>query len=189
MHVFSLSIKPTFKLNIHNQCLNVDLVSPIYIIDDWLECRRPPDYKVCAGDTMKSGFMIKWNYETGGALIYKPQRKQSHEPIEIGEDASSEAHLLVIWKLSKSKMLYSDVLLVEHDKRLDWNKDGLKELYHKNRFRLCSYSATERWSLDDNVAFMTTFEIMNRSRILNITISEVERDSDTRMPAYIDLKR
>jgi hypothetical protein len=36
---------------------------------------------------------------------------------------------------------------------------------------------------------MTTFEIMNRSRILNITISEVERDSDTRMLAYIDLKR
>jgi hypothetical protein len=54
---------------------------------------------------------------------------------------------------------------------------------------LFSDITTKTWSLDNNIALMTTFEIMNENRILNITISEVERDNNTRMPVHIDLKK
>jgi hypothetical protein len=36
---------------------------------------------------------------------------------------------------------------------------------------------------------MTTFEMMNRSRTLDITISEVERDNNARMLVHIDLEK
>src|SRR5690606_20182397 len=59
MYTFSFLIQPLFKLNIHNQCLNVVLASLTYITDDLLVCHRVPDHKVYAGDTMRSGFIIK----------------------------------------------------------------------------------------------------------------------------------
>jgi hypothetical protein len=45
------------------------------------------------------------------------------------------------------------------------------------------------WTLDDNTALMITPEIMNEDRILDITISEVERDNGIWTLAYINLKR
>jgi hypothetical protein len=191
MYVVRLNIRPSFKLNIHNQCSNVDLVLPIHITGDELECHRPPNYKVCASGTMESAFIIKWDRASYGILIYKLQKKQPHEDTETNEDTSSVTHLLVVWEISGSKKLCTDVLLVEHDKGFDWGKDDLEELYHKNshRFRLWPNSVTEIWSLDDEVALMTTFKMMNRDYILDITISEVEKDNDTRMPVHINLER
>jgi hypothetical protein len=191
MYALSLSIPLSFKLNIHNQCSNVDLVFPTYAISDELECHRPPDYKVCAGYTMKSGFIIKSDDASYGALIYRLQRRQLRESVEISEDASNAANILVVWEMSEFKGLYVDVLLVEHDKRFIWNKDDLGKLYSENsgRFRLFPGSATETWSLDDNVALMTTFKVMNEDRILDITVSEVERHSYARTPAHIDPER
>jgi hypothetical protein len=205
MYAVSLSINSTFKLNIHNQCSNVDLVSPTYVTDYELKCYRPPGYKVYAGDTMRSAFIVDKDYfilhkhdselgsgnESCGVLIYKLQRGKFHGSIESSEDTSSVAHLLVIWKVSRFRKLYADVLLVEHDKRLDWNKHNLRTLYYENidRFRSCSDSATETWLLNDSAAWMTTLEIMNEGCILDITISEVERDNNTMLPAHIDLMR
>jgi hypothetical protein len=184
-YVLSLPIPPSVKLNIHNQCLNVDLVSPTYITDSWLECHRPPNYKVCAGDTMRSSFIIKPNHELYGALIYKLQR-QTHASTEIDEDTLNTAHLLVFWEIYKFEWLRTDVLLVEHDKGFDWNKDDLEDLYHKNsdQFRYFTNSDTDIWSLDDNIALMTTFKAVGEDCILDITISEIERDIDTRTPIY-----
>jgi hypothetical protein len=183
IYALSLWFQTSFKLNIHNQCSNVDLVS--------LTCHRPPGHKVHAGDTMRSSFIIKSDDMSHGALICELQRRQSHEFAEISEDTSSAVHLLVFWESSNSWNLYTDALLVEHDKVFDWNRDNLEEFYNKNinRFRLCSDSATEAWLLDDNVTLMTTFEIMNNDRTLDITISEVERDNNTRMPVRIDLEK
>jgi hypothetical protein len=191
MYTVSLAIRQSFKLDIHNQCLNVDLVSPTYTTDDELECYRPPNYKVCVGDIMRSGFIIKWKRKSYGALIYRLQKEQSHESTEASEDASNAVHLLVVWEIDEFEKLCADALLVECDKRFDWEKDNLKELYLKNSdlFRLLPDSAKATWLLDDNVALMTKFEIMNRDHILNITISEVERDNCARMPVHIDLKR
>jgi hypothetical protein len=76
MYTFSLPSIKSFKLNIHNQCSNADLVYPIYVTGDKLECHRPPGYKVCVGDTIGSTFIINGRHtQSYGALIYRLQRK------------------------------------------------------------------------------------------------------------------
>jgi hypothetical protein len=85
--------------------------------------------------------------------------------------------------------LHADVLLVEHNEEFD--KDSLKKLYNKNinQFKLCSGSTTEIWSLDDNTALTTSLEIKNRGRLLDITISKVNRYNCTRTPAHVDIEK
>jgi hypothetical protein len=192
MYAVRFRILPLFKLNIHNQCSNIDLLSPEYVTGYKTECYKAPSYEVGAGNTMNSGFVIyDPSDESGGTLIYRLQRKQSYESTEISEDASRSAHLLVAWSMPGLKKLYADVLLVEHEEGFDWDKDDLKCLYRENfdRFRFFLDSATETWSLNNNAALMTTFEIMNKGQILDVTISEVKRDNGTRIPAQVDLKR
>jgi hypothetical protein len=190
IYIASLSIKPSARLNIYSQCLNVDLVSPIYVTDSGLECYRPPDYKVYAGDAMKSGFIIdRLDNASGGVLICKLQRKQSPESTGIDRDASNVAQLLVVWRISESNELCADVLLIEHNKRLD--EDNLRKLYHKNigQFRLRHDFAAEIWLLNNNTVLRTTFEIKNEDKLLNITIFELARHKYARTPAYITPKR
>jgi hypothetical protein len=192
IYAFRLSILPLTKLNIHNQCLNIDLVSPEYSTDVWLKCHRPPDYKVRSGDAMRSSFIISRPGNVScGVLIYRLKRRQLHEYIEINEYTSNAVHLLVVWSVSESNELYVDVLLVEHDKRFEWNKDDLKDFYRENfdQFRLSPDSATETWSLDDHTALMITSEIMNENRVLDITVSEVKRDDAARTPAHMKPRR
>jgi hypothetical protein len=190
-YTVSFLIQPLFKLNIHNQCLNVVLASLTYITDDLLVCHRVPDHKVYAGDTMRSGFIIKPYCKHYGVLIYRLQRKQTHEYIGHGKSASRTMQLLVVWEIFGFNELYADVLLAEHDIGFKWNENNLGKLYHKNgkNFRLSPCYATESWSLDDNTALMVTSKTTDEDYILNITISEVEINSNTRTPAHIDLKR
>jgi hypothetical protein len=191
MYAVSLHIRPSFKLNIHNQCLNIDLISPTYFTDYGLECHRSPNYKVCAGDIMSTGFIS----EEGGwfhtALIYRLQRRLSRESSDISKDTSSVVHLLVVWEVTGSDKLYTDVLVIEHDEGFIWNKKSLRDLHLENIYsvRRRPDSTTEIWSLNDNIALMTTFEIMNKDRTVNITISEAEKHHSTKMPIHIDLKR
>jgi hypothetical protein len=189
IYAVRLTIQPSFKLNIHNQYLNIDLVSPVYITDA-LECHRAPSHKVCAGDIMRSSFIIyDSHHESSGALICKLQRKQPYDSNKVSKDTSSTIYLLATWRISGPKKLYADVLLVAHDKGFD--KDNLEKLYRKNinRFRLFSDSVTEIWSLDDKVVLKTTSEIINENFILNVTISEVDTYNDTRTPVHIDPER
>jgi hypothetical protein len=191
IYVIRRHIQPSFKLNIHNQCLNINLISPTYVINDVLECHKPPAYIVYTEDTMKSSFTIKWYHKYYGALIYRIQKNQHNEFTEISEDTQSAVHLLVVWKFFEFRKIYVDVLLIEHDKRFKLDKDDLEELYRKNNnwFRWSPYSITETWSLDDNAALMITSEIMGEGQLLNVIISEVEGDNGTRAPVYIDLIR
>jgi hypothetical protein len=184
-------VQPSVKLNIHNQCLNVDLVSLTYVIDGEVEHHRPPDYKICSSSIMKSGFIIKSDDVSYGALTYRLQRKQTYESTEVSEDASNATRLLVVWRISKSKELYADVLLIEYDKGFDWEKDNLEELYHKNsnRFRLCPDATTETWSLDANTTLTTAFEITNENNLLNMTITEVRRYNSARMTIHVNPER
>jgi hypothetical protein len=163
----------------------------MYITGAGSECHRAPNHKTHAGEIMRSSFMPKRNNVVGNALVCKLQRKQLHESTEISKDTSNVAHLLVIWRIYKYRRLYADVLLIECNKVFDWNKNNLDELCRKNanRFELSLFSITKTWSLDDNAALMTTFKTMNEDHILDITISEVERNSDMRIPPYIDLRR
>jgi hypothetical protein len=190
IYVVSLPIEPSFKLNIHNQCLDVDLLYPAYITDSGLVCYKAPDYKVCVGNTMRFSFIVyDPYYGPRGVLIYRLQRRQPHESTKVHEVTSGGAHLLVTWKIYELNKLYADILLVKHDKRLD--KDELEKLYYKNadRFRSFSDSATETWSLGDNTALTIVFEIMNEDRTLDITISEVGEYNCAKMAASVDPER
>jgi hypothetical protein len=191
IYTVRLHIRPSFKLNIHNQCMNVDLVSPTYITGKELEFHKPPDHNVCTNNITRSAFIIKLDAASYGALIYRLQRKQSHESTETNEDILNAVCLLAAWEISGSNNLCVDIFLVEHDKVFDWEKDDLEELYRKNsnRFRLYPNSAEERWLLSDNTALTTTFDIMDEDRTLDIIVSEVERYDGMRMPAHIDLGR
>jgi hypothetical protein len=191
IYTASLSTQPSFELNIHNQCLDVDLVSPAYVTDSKLECCRPPDYKVFVGDTMRSGFIIKSGHESFGALIYSLQRKQPHGSTEISKNVSSVTQLLVVWRISEFKGLRIDVLLVEHDKGFEWDKDDLEKLRLENIVWswLFTGPATKTWLLDGSVTLMITSQIMNEGCILDITISEVERENCTEVLLYVEPKR
>jgi hypothetical protein len=129
-YAFSLSIRPSFKLNIYNRCLNIDLISPTYVTDG-LECHRPPEYKVCAGSMMRSGFISEWDNRFYTVLIYRLQRRKPHASTEINEDALNATHLLTIWR-AESDGLHAKLLVVEHVEGFIWNEKDLKELYEKN---------------------------------------------------------
>jgi hypothetical protein len=193
-YAVSLCIQPSFKLNIHNLYFDVDLVSPIYITGDGLEFHRPLDYKVYAGDTMGSGFIInKSDDESYGVLIYKLQRRQSHESTEIGEDTSIDVHLLVIWCIPKPNELYADVLLVEHAKAFTWNRNKLNKLYHENHDRLkgCNNTILNTWFMDNNMVLKTVFSArdLKGNPELSISISEEKKRDDTMRPFCVNLKR
>jgi hypothetical protein len=193
-YAVSLSIKPSFKLNIYNQCLNIDLVSPTYFTNFWLECHGPPNYKVCVGDTVRSSFIInKPGNEYYGALIYRLQRKQIYESTEMNEDTSSVAHLLVFWATSKFNELHADVLLVEHDKEFNWNKDDLRKLYDRHHDQLEEYDniISVTWFMDDNIILKATFKINGPKETfdLNISISEAEKCDYAIRPIWVNTKR
>jgi hypothetical protein len=192
MYVVSLSIEPSVELNIHNLCSNIDLVSPTYKTDSGSKCHSPPDDKVYADDTMRSSFAFcDSNDCSKGVLIYRLQRRQTHESTESGEDTSSSAHLLVIWQVLEHLGLYADVLLIKHDEELDWNKIDLMSLHRENFGRLKQFPdpAKETWLMNDNTTLKVTFEIMNRDWLLNVTISEIERYNGARIPPLIDPRR
>jgi hypothetical protein len=97
MYTLSLSIESPFKLNIHNQCLDVDLASPTYLISYGLNFCRAPDYKVCACNIMRSSFTVDDSlHELLGILTYKLQRRKSHESTEICKNTSSTIQLLMV---------------------------------------------------------------------------------------------
>jgi hypothetical protein len=185
IYAVRLSIQPVMKLNIHNQCSNVDLVSPTCVAFGGLERHRPPNYKVCPGDTMSSAFVIEREKRTSasatesavvpvGALICRLQKKQTDEFTGICEDTSSIVYLLVFWGISKYGALHADILLVEYDKILDWSKSDLGRLHNNNtdQFKWFPYSVAKTWLLDDNTGLMTKSEFVSEHYILDITISE-----------------
>jgi hypothetical protein len=188
---FSFKKEDYLKLIIHNQCLNVNLVSSVYIINHRSKCRRSPSAKVYAGDIMRSSFIIRRN-ESYGVLIYRLQGKRPYKSTKVDEDTTIAVHFLVIWYISRYKILYADVLLVEHDKAFTWNKDKLVRLYNENRSLLKKYNGTmsDTWFMD-NMVLKTTFSAsdLKGNRELNISISEEKKSDDTMRPFYIHPKR
>jgi hypothetical protein len=193
IYPLSLSIPLSLELNIHNQCSNVGLMSPMYITGYGLESHRPPCYKVYVGDTMRSRFIIKsylWSY---GVLIYRLQKRQSYESTETDEDISNAICLLVAWRISESNELYADVLLLEHAKDFIWNEDKLNKLYYENDGRLKEYNGTisESWFMDDNMALRTILNArdLKGAPELSIFIFEEKKSNYVMRPFCINLKR
>jgi hypothetical protein len=168
------------------------LVSPVYATSDGLKCYRAPN-KVHAGNTMRSGFIIKSDYKSYGALIYRLQRKQPHKSTAISKDASSTAHLLVAWDAFAYKNLYADVLLVKCNKGYTWNEDELKELYYESRrwLKECNDITSDTWLVNDNMVLKTTSsaKYLKGNPELSISISEEEKDDCAMRPFCIHPER
>jgi hypothetical protein len=187
MYAISLATQPSFKLNIHNKCLNVDLISPKYATSDELECHRPSGHKVCSGDTMRSGFIIKSDNESFGVLTYRLKKRQTRESTGINRHTASVSQILVVWRISKSKEIYVDVLLVEHGEWFDCNKDKLRRLYQKYWHPLNAWvnPIESSWLLDNTTALRTTVKAMNGNHGWDIFISE-EMGNNVRRPLWIN---
>jgi hypothetical protein len=191
-HVVSSLIQPSFELLIHNRCSNVDFVDRKYVSGAELISRWSPSDDAYAGDTMITGFTIKSDNASYGILTCRLRRNQTHESTETGGDTSNVVYLLVVWRISGSKELYADVLLVEYYKKFTWNKDELEKLYNENCDWFKKYvTITDTWSIYDNMTLKTSFKVRSlKGKIeLNIYISEEERDNYAIRPLCFDLKR
>jgi hypothetical protein len=155
--VVSFALQSPVSLNIHNQCKDNHLTSPVYFIHGgrW---RVAPGQEINV-DTVIRG-CIEFDFRQDmleGALVYEVRRKHT----ESAQDESKHSWLLVAWKGKHTKELHMRALLVEHDKRLD--EDRLKRLYGKRWPLLKAQSDTTggSWTLDDTTKLTTTIRVMN----------------------------
>jgi hypothetical protein len=166
--VVSFALHLPVSLNIHNQCKDNHLTSPVYFIygGRW---RVTPNQEIYVDAVMRSCIELDTRQDIlEGALVYEVQRKHT----ESAQDESKSVWLLVAWKGEHIKELHMRGLLVEHNKRLD--EDRLKRLYEKRwpLLRERSDATGGSWSLDDTTKLTTTIRVMNRGYKWDIFISE-----------------
>jgi hypothetical protein len=185
---------------IHNQCSNVKLASPVYFANGAV-CPKLSDQQIGIDAKMSAGFEIyatRDDFE--GALIYKLQRyvepairhNMDTLAIDTGNNKTKCVQIFMAWKVKDAKPFVYAVL-IEHTKELIWNEDKLKRLYYENhnRFKECDDTISDTWYMDDNMTLQTTFRVgdLKRTRELEISVSEEERDEYAMRPLCIDLER
>jgi hypothetical protein len=175
------------SLNIHNQCKDINLTSPVYFIHGgrW---HGAPDQKIGVNAVMRN----RIEFDSGrdildGILTYKIQRQHT-ESDKIVQDESKYIQLLVAWHIEHTKESHVRVLLVEHDNELDEN--NLRELYQKYWHPLETRidSNKNRWILNDITVLETTVRAMNGGYRWDISISERKKKNIER-PLWIDTSR
>jgi hypothetical protein len=166
--IASLALRLPVLLNIHNQCQNINLTSPVYFIHGgrWLTV---PDQEIDANAVMQNRleFDIKRDI-LEGALVYRVQRKHA----ESTQDEPKQIWLLVAWNGKYTKRLYVHALLVEHNRRL--NEDRLKKLYQKYwpLLKVQANTAKGNWMLNDTTMLVTTIKVASGGYKWDIFISE-----------------
>jgi hypothetical protein len=152
------------------------------------------------GAMMKIGFSFGLDKLPGGILMYEVQRKGNTESdhqsstdatsIEGVEDTSKTMRLLVVWKIEHFEEARAHIVLVEHDKDLEWDEDKLRWLHQKCWHPLNAWINPTRnnWLLDDGAVLETTSKVMNGGHRWDISISEGDNDNVMR-PLWIDVER
>jgi hypothetical protein len=190
IYAVSLDLQLPAYVTIHNQCLNIKLVSPVYF-GNGAVCSRLFDQQIDINAKVN-------DFE--GAFLYKLQRfvepNVQHDvdilTTETDKSGTKCVRILMAWKVKDSKLsLY--VVLVEHTKGFTWNEDKLKRLYYENHNRLKGYDDTilDTWYMDDNMTLKTSLKLRGTKRNfeLNIFISEGGRDDYAMRPLRVDLER
>jgi hypothetical protein len=197
IYTISLELQLPSCMIIHNQCLNIELVSPIYF-GNGVVCPRLSGRQVNIGTTMRVCFEISTTQDDfEGALLYKLQ-KYSDNQYNIGalvtENNKYDAtyvYMLAAWKVVDTKS-FARIVLVEHTKEFTWDEDKLKRLYDKHCGWLKEYDHTisDTWLVNDSVTLKTSFEIrvLKGNFELSISISE-EKDDYAIRPLFVDLER
>jgi hypothetical protein len=200
MLIYTVSLKfqsPTSVI-IHNQCLNIELISPVYF-GNGVVCPKLSDQQIDINTEMKIRFEINTTQdEFEGSLLYKLHRNlhdQYSMDTSTTEDYNNEAkyvYMLVAWKMKDSK-LFAYVALVEHTKEFIWNEDKLRKLYDKNHDLLEKYDDTisGTWFMNDNMTLKTVSKVSGSKGNfeLSISISEDKKTGYAIRPLCIDLER
>jgi hypothetical protein len=188
----------SMNLEIHNRCLGVELIDPLYFSDGAV-CHMPLDQKVTTGGTLDTVFKINLNrlaYE--GALICRlrkkgtnPDQQSDTDTTNIDKNWSNHVQLLVGWKLERFKEPRVYMLLVEHGEKLVWDKDKLSEQHNEFRGRLNAHhgSIESTWLMEDNSVLRLALDgVGNREYGIKITISEANQGDHTSVPIWIEPK-
>jgi hypothetical protein len=197
MHIISLDIQLPSCVTIHNQCLNIELVSPVYF-GNGVVCSKLSDQQISIGTAMRACFEINITQdEFEGALLFKLQRYSDSQynmdtsAVETDENEATHVYILITWKVGDSK-LFAYVALVEHTKQFAWNEDELRKLYDKNHDRLdkCDDIVSNIWLVDNNTTLKTTFEIRSLKGNFGISMSiSEERDDYAMRPIWMNTER
>jgi hypothetical protein len=185
--VVSLTLPSSISLNIHNQCQDIKLTSPVYFIHGG-KWHVTPDQEIDSGAIMKNRLEFDSRQNIlEGTLLYKIQRQYA-EYDEFVQNESKLCQLLVAWHIESTEGLHIRALLVEHDRKLD--EDKLRRLHQRCWYSLNTLvnSARSNWLLDNTTVLGTTVKAMNGGYRWDVFISEEERD-DIKIPLWIDTKR
>jgi hypothetical protein len=176
-------------LNIHNRCQDVNLASPVYSIygGRW---HVIPNQEIDVNAVTRNRLEFNSGQDIlKGVLVYRIQRKHA-ESDKSAQDESKHIWLLVAWYAKHTKGLHVRALLVEHDKELDWNEDGLMKLHQDcwQPLNVWVNPIESNWQLDDATVLATTIKAMNRGYGWDIFISEGKRDN-VKKPLRMDAQR
>jgi hypothetical protein len=188
------------KVNIHNQCSNTKLVSPIYFGNGVVHPKLS-DRRIDIGTRRKACFEINATQnEFKGVFLFKLKKKNrlsiySSNLFKRRKYSNSKAkcvQMLIAWKVKNSK-LFLYVALVKHPKGFTWNEDYLKKLYDKNHDWLKEYNSarSDTWLMDGDIVLKTTVSVRDLKEIieLNISISKGEKSNFDMKPLDVNLKR
>jgi hypothetical protein len=196
IYTISLKFQSPSRIIIHNQCSNINLVSPIYF-GNGAVCPSLANQQIDINTATKMQFEINTTQdEFEGVLLYKLQRNvASDDQNNRNTRTKNEAkcvYIFVAWKVKDAEP-FVRVALVEHTKNIVWNEDKMKELYEKNCGGLKKYndSISDTWIIDDYMTLKTMFEIedLEKNFELSISISEEEKDDDAMKPLCVHPKR
>jgi hypothetical protein len=185
--VVSLVLQSPISLNIHNQCKDIKLTSPVYFIHGGI-WHTVPDHTIDVDAIMRN----QLEFDSGqdildGILLYKIQRQHT-ESDKLVQAESKNIQLLVAWHVEPTKELNVCALLIEHDKEFD--EDKLKRLHQKYWYLLDAWvnPVGINWLLNDTTMLETTIKVMNGGYRWDIFISGGV-ESIPRRPLWIDTER
>jgi hypothetical protein len=195
MYTISLALQLPSSVTIHNQCLNTELVSPVYF-GNGARCSRLSDQQIVVDTKMRACFeiyVIQDDFE--GALLLELKRYfDSQYSMDTSTTETNEAihvYMLVAWKVKDAKFS-AYVALIEHNKELTWREDELKRFYDEHRGWLMEFNDTvlDTWLMDNNIVLKTTFSAsdLRGSPELSISISE-DKDDYAMRPFRINPER
>jgi hypothetical protein len=190
MHTISFGFQPTMKVNIHNECTRFMLLRQEYFSIGATRDSEP-NLKANAGSMMSVDF--KYSLATfEGALICKLERERSKTETKDQSELIYNL-LLVVWKSEGYRNFHVLVRLIECDNTFHWDKIKPEVYYQRYASQLSTYTSPIRntWLTRDGTVLMTRLklDLMKKDGILDLTISEKNRDGRSNRPEWINLER
>jgi hypothetical protein len=169
--VVSLTLQSPVSLNIHNQCKDINLTSPVYFIHGG-KWHAAPDQEIDVDAVMQNHIKPDSDQDIlKGALVYRVHEQHS-ESDESAQGESKKIWLLVAWHVEHTRESHVRALVIEHNKKL--NEDKLKKLYEERwpLLEVQDNTIKNSWTLNDTTMLKTTIKITNRGYRWDIFISE-----------------